>query len=94
MLMTVGMVVENWVLVCLEFGRSKKATISCGYPISAPTGTEEEHPQMKTHGLCSLLVLETGLCSMGMAAQGDHRAPWGTGAAPLTLQQPLLHWVR
>lgn len=43
MLITVGTDIENWVSVCLEFGHSKKATISCGYPISTPTGTEEEH---------------------------------------------------
>lgn len=47
MLITVGVVIESWVSVCLEFGHSEKATISCGYSISASTGMEEEHPQMK-----------------------------------------------
>lgn len=69
MLITVGMIIENWVSVCLEFSRSKKATISCGYLISALTGTEVE--QVKSYGSCSLLVLDTSLCSMGMATRSD-----------------------
>lgn len=50
MLITVGRVIENWVSVCFGFGHSKKATISCGYLISAAAGMEEEHPPMKSCG--------------------------------------------
>lgn len=83
MLIAVGTVIENWVSVCLEFGRSKKATISCGYPISAPT--HQWKVMVHAASLCWGLVCAAWGWQHGVTTE----APWG--AAPLTLQQPLLH---